>query len=368
MNIGDNATLRTSLPDQEDREFRWMDTATSALILAGIAGFIGLVASVFYLSLEDLAEEYLHAWFMAFWYTVSAAAFLSVGLAALRFRQRTAHRAHSVHGSLRRGWTNTAADGVIVLGIAALFAISGALTYMVVLDTVDSGWTDINPLWYTAFWYVPAGVGAAALIAALACMRYRLFLTLTWLIVGGFFVLIMLASLLNQTQSGAGAFFDPFSIPALALCVLVVAGLIRYLRKALEPRPRTMRQRVAFVITLCSAAVLTLFTIGTWVYGRQPPTSATVVQPAPRPVTWEAVRDIIAEKLHTSKEQVTPDTRLREDLHAKPNDIQQVLLGFEEQYRIVTQPNDDEIIFTAQDAFAFAQDPEGFRDRAWQSR
>jgi len=239
---------------------------------------------------------------------------------------------------------------------------------MLVIDTVDSGFADINPLWYTAFWYVPAGAGVAALLAALACLRYRLFLTLSWLIVGGFFALVMWASLLNQTESGAKAFFDPFSIRAFVLCLVVVAGLVRYLRKALAQRPRTIGRRVAFVTTLCSAAVLTLFAIGTWVYGRQPPTSASVVEPAPPPVTWEAVRGIIADKLHTPKGQVTPNTRLREDLHATPDDIQQVLGGFEEEYRIVTQPNDDEIIFTAEDAFAFAQDPEGFRDRARQSR
>jgi len=98
---------------------------------------------------------------------------------------------------------------------------------MQLLDILDSGDQDINPVWYTAFWFVPAGVGGVALIPALACLRLRLYLTLSWIISAGFFLLVMFASLLNQTLEGsAAAFFDPFSLRALALCLLVVAGLI----------------------------------------------------------------------------------------------------------------------------------------------
>jgi hypothetical protein len=64
---------------------------------------------------------------------------------------------------------------------------------------------------------------------------------------------------------------------------------------------------------------------------------------------------------------VTPDTRLRVDLHAHPDDILKILDSFEEEFLIVTQPNDDEIIFTAGDAFAFAQAPDNFRDHAFGS-
>jgi acyl carrier protein len=85
-------------------------------------------------------------------------------------------------------------------------------------------------------------------------------------------------------------------------------------------------------------------------------------------VTWEEVRNIIAKTLNVPEQQVTPGTRLREDLHAQVNDITQILTGFETEFGIVTQPNDDEVILTAQDAFEFAQSPDAFRDRAWDSR
>jgi len=36
---------------------RWMNAATSGLILVGLVAFFGLVAALFYLALEDLADE-----------------------------------------------------------------------------------------------------------------------------------------------------------------------------------------------------------------------------------------------------------------------------------------------------------------------
>jgi len=360
----DDTKPRSPSLDQGDcAQLSWINAATSSLILAGLASFIGLAASLFYIGVEDLSQDYLHEWFRAFWYTLCGSALLSVGLVALRFRLSPAQRVESDSGSPRRNYLNLMASGLILIGVTAAFAIIGALTYAELLDLLNSGDQDINPVWYTAFWYVPAGVGVVALIAALVCLRLHLYLTLTWIIAASFFLLVMLAILLDQAlEASAAAFF------ALALCTLVVAGLIWCLRKALQQRPRTTRSRVAFGATLSGAVALTLFANGTWVAGRQIPTSGPVVQPTPHPVTWQAVRSIIARKLAVPEEQVTPDTRLREDLHAQPDDIQQILGGFEEEFLIVTQPNDDEIIFTARDAFAFAQAPDSFRDHAFDSR
>ena len=370
MRIRDPVKTSSPSPDQGNgAQPHWQNAATTGLILAGLASFIVLVASMFYIGSEDLSDKYLHLWFRVFWYTVCGSAFLSVGLAALRFRPSSTQRAVNDSDSPRRGYLNLTASGLILIGIAAAFATSGALTYMQLLDILDSGDQDINPVWYTGFWFVPAGVGGVALMAALACLRLRLYLTLSWIIAAGLFVLVMFASLLNQTLEGsAEAFFDPFSIRALALYLLVVAGLIWCLLKALQQQPRTTRSRVAFGTTLSGAVVLTLLATATWVVQRQAPPIGPVVQPTPHPATWDAVRSIIARKLAVPEERVTPNTRLREDLRAQPDDIQQILGGFEEEFRIVTQPNDDEIIFTAQDAFTFAQDPETFRDRARDSR
>jgi acyl carrier protein len=358
-----------SLDQGNSAQPHWINAATSGLILAGLASFIVLVASMFDIGSEDLSDKYLHLWFRVFWYTVCGSAFLSIGLAALRFRLSPTQRVESDSSSPRRGYLNLAAIGLIPIGIAAAFATSGALTYMQLLDVLDSGFQDINPVWYTAFWFVPAGVGGVALIATLACLRFRLYLTLSWIIAVGFFLLVMFAILLNQTLEGsAAAFFDPFSIQAVALGLLVAAGLIWCLRKNLQQQPRATRSRVAFATTASGAIVLTLFATGIWVVSHQAPPSGPVVQPTPHPVTWEAVRSIIARNLVVPEEKVTPDARLREDLEAQGEDIQIMLGSFEKEFGIVAQQNDEDIIHTAADAFALAQDPEAFRARARDSR
>ena len=50
------------------------------------------------------------------------------------------------------------------------------------------------------------------------------------------------------------------------------------------------------------------------------------------------------------------------------NDNGHILTACEKEFGIVTQPNDDEVILTAEDAFEFAQSPDAFRDQAWISR
>src|SRR5229473_5903910 len=65
---------------------RWMNAATSGLILAGLVAFFGLVAALFYLALEDLEDENIHLWYKALCYVLSAFAVLSAVLVFLRFK------------------------------------------------------------------------------------------------------------------------------------------------------------------------------------------------------------------------------------------------------------------------------------------
>jgi len=125
---------------------------------------------------------------------------------------------------------------------------------------------------------------------------------------------------------------------------------------------------VVFGATTCGTVALTLFAISIWGFGLGTLTSRSTERPlvqaatpATRPVTWEAVRSIIAKQLNVPEERVTPGSRLREDLNAKADDVAQITSAVEEQFGIVSEPPDDEVIFTAQDAFEFAQSPETFR-------
>jgi acyl carrier protein len=355
------------------KRLRWMNLATSALILAGVLVFLGLVVSLFYLGLEGVADEYISTWFKALWCALGGLAVSSSALAALRFLLLPSREAHTAAEAQRHGWINLATSGLVLVGLATIFAAIAALTYMQLLDILGSGDEEINPLWYMAFWYVAAGVGGAVFSAGLACVRFRLFLTLTWIFAGGFFVLVILASLLNQTlEPAAAAYFDPFSTRSVVLCLLAIAAAIWCLRNALQQPSQARGRRLAFGATTLSTLALVVSAIAIWVGGRATlahrSAEISVTQPSAHPVTWEAVRKIIAKALNVPEQQVTPGTRLREDLHAQVNDIEQILTGFETEFGIVTQPNDDEVIFTAEDAFEFAQSPDEFRDRAWDSR
>ncbi len=112
------------------------------------------------------------------------------------------------------------------------------------------------------------------------------------------------------------------------------------------------------------------FAICIWVSSLGTPTSGStersVIQATrPRPVTWEEVRTIIAEQLNVPEERVTPGSRLREDLKAKNTDVAKITWALEDRLGIEGEPNDDEVILTAQEAFEFAQSPETFKDQAF---
>jgi hypothetical protein len=82
---------------------------------------------MFYIGSEGLAEDYLHMWFTAFWYTVCGSALLSAGLAGFRLRVPRSHpRDNGIH-TKRRRWLEVIALSLIPIGIAAAFAIIGAL-------------------------------------------------------------------------------------------------------------------------------------------------------------------------------------------------------------------------------------------------
>jgi acyl carrier protein len=159
------------------------------------------------------------------------------------------------------------------------------------------------------------------------------------------------------------------------LSFLVVASLTWCLRNARQKPLRRRFQAVVFGATICGTVALTLFAMWIWVFGLGTPTSGSTERPlvqatptATRPVTWKAVRSIIAKQLNVPEERVTPGSRLRDDLNAKNDHVVKILTAFEVEFGIESQSPDDEVIFAAQDAFEYAQSPEAFTDRAFRSR
>ena len=80
-----NSPSRHEGNSPDSPRLRWMNAATSGLILVGLVAFFGLVAALFYLALEDLADENIHLWYKALCYVLSAFAVLSAVLVFLRF-------------------------------------------------------------------------------------------------------------------------------------------------------------------------------------------------------------------------------------------------------------------------------------------
>ncbi len=151
---------------------RWMNAATSGLILAGLVAFFGLVAALFYLALEDLADENIHLWYKALCYVLSAFAVLSAVLVFLRFSLLPSRLKDNHTESARLSRMDMAMGGLIVTGLVALIVLVTALAYFEWLDIVDP---DISNFGNLAIWCAAAGIGA--LSAGLACLRFRLFLT-----------------------------------------------------------------------------------------------------------------------------------------------------------------------------------------------
>jgi acyl carrier protein len=346
---------------------RWMNAATSGLILAGLLAFFGLVAALFYLALEDLADQNIHLWYKALCYVLSGFTALSAVLVFLRFSLLPSRLKDNVTEteSARLSRMDMAMGGLLVTELVALIALVTALAYFEWLDIVDP---DISNFWNLAIWCAAAGM--AALSAGLACLRFRLFLTLAWIVAACSPVLVISARLLMETARANVPSYNPFSVQAIVLSLLVVvtASLVWCLRKARQKPTRS--GSVVFGATTFGSVAVTLFAIYIWGSSLGTPTSGStegsVIQATPpRPVTWEEVRTIIAEQLNVPEGRVTPGSRLREDLKAKNTDVAKITWALEDRSGIEGEPNDDEVILTAQDAFDFAQSPETFMDQAF---
>jgi hypothetical protein len=106
-----------------------MNAATSGLILAGLVAFFGLVAALFYLALEDLADENIHLWYKALCYVLSAFAVLSAVLVFLRFSLLPSRLKDNHTESARLSRMDMAMGGLIVTGLVALIVLVTALAY-----------------------------------------------------------------------------------------------------------------------------------------------------------------------------------------------------------------------------------------------
>jgi hypothetical protein len=153
-----------------------MNIATSGLILAGFVAFLALVLALFYIELQEIGDEYINLWYRTLWYGLAGVAVLSGAVAFLRVRLLPSRRVENE--PQRRDWVNIAISGLILTGLVAFFGLVTALAYIALHDIADA---DIN-LWQMAFWCALAGV--ATLLAGLACLASRLFLTLAWIVAG----------------------------------------------------------------------------------------------------------------------------------------------------------------------------------------
>ena len=344
----------------DSRRRRSVDVATGGIILAGFVAFFGLVAALFYLDWEATAKENINLWYEAFRFVLSGFAVLSASLLLLRLRLLPSYRSENDTESPRFSRIDIAVGGLIVAELVGLVVLVTALAYMEWLDIEDP---DISNLWGLALWCALAGM--VALAASLACLRFRLFLTLAWIVAACCLVLVMTAIL---GQSGNNTGYNSFSLSAIVLCLLLVASLAWCLRKARQEPTRS--GLVVFGATTFGTVAVTLFAICIWVVSATSGSterSAALATPT-HAVTWEAVRSIIAEQLHVPEDRVTPNSRLREDLNAKMDDIVQITGALANKFGFESEPNDDEVILTAQDAFEFAQSPETFKDQAFRRR
>lgn len=67
------------------------------------------------------------------------------------------------------------------------------------------------------------------------------------------------------------------------------------------------------------------------------------------------VKTIISEKLGTSLDKISLDSRIRHDLGADSLDIVELLMGFEEEFHIIIDDKEAEKIVTVQCAITFIQ-------------
>ena len=107
-----------------------------------------------------------------------------------------------------------------------------------------------------------------------------------------------------------------------------------------------------------------LFAAWIWAFGLADSKShyPSQVQAPPKPQpTEEGIRRIIARDLKVPEERVVTSARLVEDLNGSDAEIEQVVEDFEQAFGIETQPPDEEMLITVQDAIDYANAPEAYR-------
>lgn len=70
-------------------------------------------------------------------------------------------------------------------------------------------------------------------------------------------------------------------------------------------------------------------------------------------VTFEEVRDLVADTLHVEKERITPQSRFVEDLKADSLDLVELTMAVEDEYEIEIPDEDTPRLRTVQDAIDY---------------
>lgn len=109
-----------------------------------------------------------------------------------------------------------------------------------------------------------------------------------------------------------------------------------------------------------------LFAAWVWAFGLESSKSQNhsevqAIRAAKLQRTSENIRRIIATDLKVRLERAVPSARLVEDLHASNADIERMVEDFETTFGIASQPPDDEMLITVQDAIDYVNDPDTFR-------
>jgi acyl carrier protein len=72
-------------------------------------------------------------------------------------------------------------------------------------------------------------------------------------------------------------------------------------------------------------------------------------------VTFERLRDVIAETLKVDKERVTPDASFTDDLKADSLDLVELIMAFEDEYGVEIPDEDAQKIRTVGQALEYVQ-------------
>jgi acyl carrier protein len=73
-------------------------------------------------------------------------------------------------------------------------------------------------------------------------------------------------------------------------------------------------------------------------------------------VTFERLRDIIAETLKVEKDKVTPEASFQDDLKADSLDLVELIMAFEDEYGVEIPDEDAQKIRTVNQALEYVQE------------